>query len=175
MSRLLGQRYRETDAAEADCVRYLAMDLNIVQYHRSVTECVQYLTLDFKKVQYHLTVEDCVHCTVPGTGFEESTVPPKCNRLCTLYSTWCWTWRKYSTTKVSQTVYTVQYLTLDLKKIQYHQSVTDCVHCTVPDAGLEEHTVPPKCNRLCTAPDTGLEESTVPPKCNSTWCQGSKK
>ena len=105
MSRLLGQRYRETDAAEADCVRYLAMDLNIVQYHRSVTEYVQYLTLDFKKVQYHLTVEDCVHCTVPGTGFEESTVPPKCNRLYTVPDAGLG--RKYSTTKVKQTVYSI--------------------------------------------------------------------
>ena len=53
---------------------------------------------------------------------------------------------------------------LDLKKVQYNQSVTD-----VPDAELEYSRVPTKCYRLYTVPDAVLEERTVPPKCNRLY------
>ena len=42
-------------------------------------------------------------CTVADEGLEESTVPPKCNRLYTVPDAGLG--RKYSTTKVKQTVY----------------------------------------------------------------------
>ena len=65
-------------------------------------------------------------CTVPYGGLEGSTVPPNLNRLCSVYV-------QYLTVNLKKVQYRpsvtncVQYLMVDLKRVQYHQNVIDCV------------------------------------------------
>ena len=55
-------------------------------------------------------------------------------------------------------MYTVQYLTLDLKNIQYHQSVTDCVqHLTLDLKKVQYH-------QSVTVPDAKVQKSKTKPK-----------
>ena len=76
-------------------------------------------------------------CTVADAVLWASTVPRKCNSLCTC--TVCDVGLKESTAPPK------------FKRM-----------CTVPDGGLEESSEQLMCNRLCTVADAALWVSTVP-------------